>query len=229
MELFHVRWEEMPENATLIMGFSGWGNIGHLVMNHLVETLPVKPIGYFGSTSWFHEGRLETPITLYQYDQEGSAYLLLCPRVMFPIVGEEAVQSDFWEMLVEDMLSIEGLERVIYIAGLREDTRGFGSKEWLATVPTRDYINKYEINRTLEEHLSMVGPLSLTLLMATAEKVPALALLGYCGTYQSDYDATKIVLGALEKYTGLRANQDQVIEFDSSFIHQPVEEIDDFE
>lgn len=229
MELFHVRWEEIPQNATLIMGFSGWGNLGHLIMNHLVETLPVESVGFFGSTSWFHKGRLETPMTLYRYDQGAHKYLLLCPRVMFPVVGEEAVQSDFWELIVDDMLSIEALERIIILAGLREDTRSFGSKEWLALVPTRDYEAKYGLKRSLEDHLSMVGPLSITLVMATAKKVPAVALLGYCGTYQSDYDAAMVVLGALEEYTGLNVQKTYVEEFDNSFITDTtVEDLEDF-
>jgi len=229
VELFHVRWKEIPQNATLVIGFSGWGNIGHLVMNHLVETLPVQSVGFFGSTSWFHKGRLETPMTLYRYDQEERSYLLLCPRVVFPVVGEEAVQSDFWELLVDDMLSIESLERVVILAGLREETRSFGSKDWLALVPTRDYEEKYELERTLEEHLSMVGPLSIALIMATAHKIPALALLGYCGTFQSDYDAAKVVLKALEEYTGLQVKKDFVEEFDSGFITEPeAEDLEDF-
>lgn len=228
MELFHVRWEDIPKNATLIMGFSGWGNLGHLVMNHLAEVLPVEPVGFFGNSTWYHKGRLEAPMTLYQYIQSEQKYLFLCPRVMFPVVGEEALQSEFWELLVEDMLSIEGLNQVIIIAGLREETRTFGNKDWVALIPTRDYQEKFGIKRSLENHLSMVGPLSVTLMKATADKVPALAILGYCGTYQADYVAAKVVLGALEEHAGLRVGREHIIEFDASFIAEPIEDLEDF-
>lgn len=210
------------------MGFSGWGNLGHLVMNHLAEVLPVKPVGFFGNSTWYHKGRLEASMTLYQYIQGKQKYLFLCPRVIFPVVGEEALQSEFWELLVEDMLSIEGLEKVIIIAGLREETRSFGNKDWVALIPTRDYQEKFGIKRSIENHLSMVGPLSVTLMKATADKVPALAILGYCGTYQTDYVAAKVVLKALEEYVGLRVGREQIIEFDTSFITEPIEDLEDF-
>lgn len=188
----------------------------------------MEPVGFFGNSTWYHKERLEAPMTLYQYIQGEQKYLLLCPRVMFPVVGEEALQSEFWELLVEDMLSIEGLERVIIIAGLREETRSFGNKDWVAVIPTRDYQEKFGIKRSLENHLSMVGPLSVTLMKATADKVPALAILGYCGTYQADYVAAKVVLEALEEYAGLRVGREHIIEFDTSFIAEPIEDLEDF-
>ena len=90
----------IDEDTTVIIGFSGYGSVGRLVANHLAEAFRVTSIGYWGPVSWFHNDRLEAPITVFKLDIKSNdpqeKFVLVTSRLNVPVVGIRALPDVFW-------------------------------------------------------------------------------------------------------------------------------------
>ena len=211
----------IDSNTTVILGFSGYGSVGTAVLNHMVEELQVKSIGYWGTMSWFHRGILESPITIYKLDMnskdENEKFVLVTSRLPIPVVGYEALPDAFWRWLSSEILSWNA-KRYIIIGGLREEVRNSSNDSWITLIPTIEYTNIFGTKRTFKDDLSIKGPISFLLTEGTAFGFPVLAILSYCNTYDTDIDAGLMALKELEIHLDLGLKSDTLTEFDSSFL-----------
>jgi len=209
--LFAVDPDSINKKATLITGFTGFGNVGYIVMNHLAESLPLKSISFWGSSSWMHRGRLEAPITIYTNNEE-SLYFLV-PRIPLPVT---AAPHQFWDMMMAQIIDW-GLERYVFIGGLREVTRRPGDHKWAAYVTTPEYETEYKIHTTIGEDLAMIGPLSSILTHGTSKKQKVIALLMYCSEEEDEFASETAIL-ELNKLLDVQFPGAPLKHFDNSFV-----------
>lgn len=229
---FNINTDYIDKETTVILGFSGYGSVGNVVLNHLIETLPVTSIGFWGSISWFHQGNLETPITIYTLDINSTEIkdkiVLVASRLPVPVVGYDALPDAFWKWLSEEILSWKA-KRYIVIGGLREDIRKTTDEEWTSLIPTPMYTELYGTQRTFKDQQTIKGPLNFLLTEGTAFQQSVLAILSYCNTYDIDIDASVLALKELEKIVGDNLHSDKLVEFDSSFLEGEMELISEGE
>ncbi|MHA1302746.1 MAG: PAC2 family protein [Candidatus Heimdallarchaeaceae archaeon] len=213
--------ELIDENTTVIIGFSGFGSVGRLAVNHIVETFDVKAIGYWGPVSWFHNGRLESPVTIYQLnlksDDPNEKFILISSRLNVPVIGYNALPDIFWKLLSKEILSWKA-KRYIAIGGLREEIRESSDSSWVALIPSPRYTKLYGTQRTFKDHLSIKGPISYLLMESTAFSYPTLAVLSYCNTFDADIEAALIALKELETHLNIDLKSQNLNLFDFSFI-----------
>ena len=211
----------IDSNTTVILGFTGYGSIGTAVLNHLIEELEVKSIGYWGTMSWFHKNNLEAPITIYnlnlQSEDEKEKFVLVTSRLPIPVVGLEALPDAFWKWLAGEISSWKA-KRYIIIGGLREEIRNSSDDSWVTLIPTTKYTEIYGTKRNFREDLSIKGPINFLLYEGFAFNYPILAILSYCNTYDIDLDAALLALKELEKHVKLDLKSENITEFDSTLL-----------
>ncbi|MFV2015983.1 MAG: PAC2 family protein, partial [Candidatus Heimdallarchaeota archaeon] len=196
----------------VIIGFSGFGNVGYLSLTHLVETVDVTSIAFWGNSSWYHKGRLESLLTVYEH--ASSKTIIVLPRLP---VHVSTVPQKYWDELAREILGWK-LKEYIIIGGLREETRHFGSVDWAAYAPTPKWQSKYDHKRNLLDKLPMIGPLSSFMTIGTTLDLPVLGLLAYC-ELEEDPSAAMIAVKELEKLTGIEIpSKNQLVRFDFSFV-----------
>ncbi|MHA2098333.1 MAG: PAC2 family protein [Candidatus Kariarchaeaceae archaeon] len=196
----------------VVIGFSGFGNVGYLSLTHIVETVEVKSIAYWGNSSWYHKNRLESLLTVYEHAE--SKTIIVLPRLP---VHVSSVPQKYWDELAKEILGWKCNEYII-IGGLREETRHFGSVDWAAYVPSPAWMEKYNRKRTLNDHLPMIGPLSSFISIGSTYELPVLGLLAYC-ELEEDPSAALVVIAELEKLTGIIIpKKSELVRFDFSFV-----------
>lgn len=232
----------VDSDTTVILGFTGYGSVGTTVLNHLVEEVDVKSVGFWGNMSWFHKDNIEAPITIYTMKTDTDSkekVILVASRLPIPVVGYDALPDAFWKWLAQEILSWNA-KRYIIIGGLREDVRDTTDDTWIALVPTNRYTEIYGTKRTFRDDLSIRGPISFLLTEGTAYNVPILAILSYCNTYDVDYDAALMALKEVETHLNQDLHSSEINEFDTSFLETQIayyqenedidsEDFDDFE
>lgn len=200
----------------VIVGFSGFGNVGYLSLTHLVETVDMTSIAFWGNSSWYHKNRLESLLTVYEH--ASSKTIIVLPRLPIHV---NTVPQKYWDELVREILGWK-LKEYIIIGGLREETRHLGSVEWAAYVPTPKWQQMHEHKRSLMDKLAMIGPLSSFITNGITLDLPVLGLLAYC-ELEEDPSAAMVVVNEIEKLTGIEIpNKTQLVHFDFSFIPSAV-------
>ncbi len=196
----------------VIIGFSGFGNVGYLSLTHIVETVELQSIAYWGNSSWYHKNRLESILTVYEHSP--SKTIIVLPRLPIHV---STIPQKYWDDLAQEILSWKCKEYII-IGGLKEDTRHFGSVEWAAFVPSPKWQTKHDTKRSLMDHLPMIGPLSSFITIGTTFQLAVLGLLAFC-ELEEDPSAAMVVVHEIEKITGIPIdNKTSLIRFDFSFV-----------
>ncbi|MHA2502859.1 MAG: PAC2 family protein [Candidatus Kariarchaeaceae archaeon] len=200
------------QNYQVLIGFSGFGNVGYLALTHFVETLELTSIAFWGNSSWYHRGNLESVLTVYKHEPSKTIFVLT--RMPLHV---STVPQKFWDQLSMDLLRWNA-RRYIMVGGLREETRRFGSTDWAAFAPTPAWTEKFGDHRSFGDNLAMIGPLSYMLINGTALNIPVLGLLAYCN-FDEDKDAAFFAVKKIDELCGLHGtHNDFLAEFDYNFI-----------
>ena len=196
----------------VVIGISGFGNVGFLALTHMIETLPVKSIAYWGDSSWFYKGNIEALVTAYMHESSKSIFV-----VTRAPIHVSSVPQRFWDAIVRDLMKWQA-KKYIVIGGLRESTRSPQNSNWVAYAPTRHWMEKYGHTQQLNDKLLMIGPLSSVLLYGSAFEVPALGMLVY-SNFEEDPEATIVALNEIEKLCDIRIPEKKDLkQFDYSFL-----------
>jgi len=203
---------EIFEDYQMLVGFSGFGNVGYLSLTHLVESLDLSTVAFWGNSSWYHRGNIESVLTIYKH--EPSKTIIVLTRLPIHV---STVPQRFWDQLASDLL-LWNCSKYIIVGGLREDTRRLGSTSWAAFVPTPSWTEHFGDERTFGDQLAMIGPLSSFLLRGTALQLPVLGLLAYCN-YEEDPEAALFAVREITKLCGIDLPSASHLErFEYSFI-----------
>ena len=196
----------------VLIGFSGFGNVGYLTLTHLVETLDLESIAFWGNSSWYHRGNIESLLTVYKHKQ--SKTIIVLPRIPIHV---STISQRYWDQLAQDVLNWN-CAKYIVVGGLREETRTIKSGEWAALVPTPNWTENFGDKRTFGDHLAMIGPLSSFLILGTALNLSVLGLLAYCN-FEEDPEAALFAVTKIENLCNMTISQKNHLQrFDYSFI-----------
>jgi predicted ATP-grasp superfamily ATP-dependent carboligase len=202
----------IPNDYSVVVGFSGFGNVGYLSLTHIVENLELETFAYWGHSSWFYKDRLESVVTAYIHHK--SKTIIIVPRLPIHVTQ---VSQQVWDEFVLELLSWNCKEYFV-IAGLREETRSSESTEWAAFVPSKAYQKEHGTKRTFGDQLAMIGPLSSFLIYGNSLNKNVLGILAY-SNFEEDPEASLMVLKEIEKLVGLKVpTTGGLSRFDFSFI-----------
>src|SRR3989344_5315375 len=114
-----IRLQQKPKGATLIEGFPGFGLIGTIVTEFLIDQLKAECIGTIlvpelPAMATIHDHQLVYPIGIF-YDRKHNLMIL---HIIMPIHGIEWKLSGMItklakELAFKDILSIEGVNSVV--------------------------------------------------------------------------------------------------------------------
>ena len=196
----------------VIIGFSGFGNVGYLSLTHLIETLDLKSIAFWGHTTWFHKNRLESLLTVFEHEETKT--ILIAPRLPIHVT---TIPQRYWDALATEILAWN-CKKYFIIAGLREETRNTTSREWAAYVTTPLWEQKYSPKKNLRDRLAMIGPLSSFISLGTSLDQAVLGILAYCN-YEEDPESAINVLKEIERLCNFPVEINGALSrFDFSFV-----------
>jgi len=200
------------EDYQVLIGFSGFGNVGFLALTHLVESLDLESIAFWGNSSWYHRGNLESLLTVYKH--EPSKTIIVITRLPIHV---STVPQRFWDQLAQDLL-LWNARKYIIVGGLRESTRSATSSAWAAFAPSPEWTRKFGDERSFGDNLAMIGPLSSFLVKGTALDLPILGLLAYCN-FEEDPEAALFATKEIVKLCGIKLPEPTTLKrFNYSFI-----------
>ncbi len=201
---------KVPENATLITGYHGLGEVGYLSTAHLIRTLDAKRVGFVKSDMLplfvsVEEGRLVLPFELYYYKPKKMVFFI--PRFQ-PHASE---QWGFIEKLAEWIVE-QKFSEILLLGGL--DASFKEDEEEMRCVPTeayKDKIDKWSIP-ILEEGLFVAGPLALMLAELEIRGAAGMGILTYATRGRPDPRSAATMLEKINEVFGVTANVAELIE-----------------
>jgi uncharacterized protein len=208
----HGEVPERFENTVLVTGFMGFGLVGFITTDFLVNKLKPKKIGYFVTkylpeqVSYSEERGIELPFELYYYEaQEGKNLLILVNRWV-PVTVERFAYADY----IVRWAKKKGVEAIFSFGGLDNSYRE-DPKERLRWVKTSYYDGPLPEGKPMTGGLKVVGPLALLLAAAETRKFPALAILPYCESMRQDPRASAVGLEEFAKLVGLKIDVEELV------------------
>ncbi|MFC1728191.1 proteasome assembly chaperone family protein [Nanoarchaeota archaeon] len=198
-----IKLLKKPKNPTIIEGFPGFGLIGTVVTEFLLDHLDVESIGTIVSKDIpamiaIHEGKVVSPIEIF-YNKK---YNLVILHVVTSVVGLE------WDMAqtvidlakqlnAKELVSIEGVGSANAIG----DSRTF----YYSNVPAkRKKFEQIKINQ-LKEGIVM-GVTGTLLLKAKTFKQPLSCIFAETRSDLPDSKAAARVVQVLDSYLGLKVD-----------------------
>jgi uncharacterized protein len=196
-----VKLTKKPKNCTLIEGFPGFGLVGTIASEFLLDHLKVEQIGkiFFDempATVAIHEGEVVEPLGIF-YNKK---YNLVLLRAITASSGMEWKLSD----MVIDLSKQLNIKEIICLEGV-------GSSEETATSRVFFYSNNEEnrnkFNKIKVEPLKegiIIGVTGAVILRA--EKIPVNCIFAETHTNLPDSKAAAKVVEVLDKYLGLKVD-----------------------
>ncbi len=198
-----VRFVKLPnfpeslEGAKLITGFMGFGYVGFLSTEYLVDKLGMRKIGYFvtkylpDQVSYSEKRSLELPFEVY-FDEKNNLLVLLNRWI-----PHEVERFRYTEYVVK-WAKKNGVEAIYGLGGLDKSFKE-KAEEMLRWVKTTYYKGPLPNAKPMPEGLKVIGPLALMLAAAEINEFPMLALLPFCESSRQDPRASAIGIVELSK------------------------------
>ncbi len=197
--------KEKYEGANLVTGFMGFGFVGILSTEYLVEKLDMVKVGFFvtkyipDQVSYSERYSLELPFELYYYEKAN--VLVLLNRW----IPHEVEKFRYAQYVVKWAKKV-GVKAIYGLGGLDSSFKEDPS-ETLRWVKTSYYREPLPKAKPMVGGLKVVGPLAHLLIAAETERYPMLALLPYCeSANRQDPRASAIGLTELAKLIGLEVD-----------------------
>jgi uncharacterized protein len=196
-----IELKEKPKNPIIIQGFPGFGLVGTISTEFLIDHLKTKLIGKIFLDDMpamvaIHEGKVVEPIGIY-YNKENNIMLV---HGINSVVGSEwkiteEVSKIADELKAREIVSLEGVAGGEEIVESR--TFFFASKD----------INKDKLKKANCEELKegiIMGVTGATLLKI--EKIPTTCIFAETHSNLPDSKAAAKIIEVLDKYLGLKVD-----------------------
>ena len=209
IEFILLEGEENVSECTLVGGYFGLGRVGYLSINHLIENLDVRLIGYINSdfippfVSMYSE-KMRAPFELWRHKN-----LIILATHFEPYKYE---QRSFAEALVKFAKS-NNLSSIIQIGGL--DKRYQPDPEFNATVVVSnsyDQENKGPKIPVMDEGLYVTGPAALVMLYSQYFSMASILLLPYAERSRPDPKAAAIAISTINDLIGIDCDVEALID-----------------
>lgn len=188
------------EGFTAISGFKGFGAVGIITVQYVVEKLGMRKVGII--TTKYHpeyvfrdDNGLSYPYEIYASDEH--KLIALVNREL----PDERIRMEYvWK--ITRMLKSRGVEKVLLVGGL--DSRYKDSPEerlrWLAN---SHYKGPTLTEPLFEKGLLIVGPLALQLMVGDIIGLPMLVLLPYAKADAPDPAAASVAVDKVNELLNL--------------------------
>jgi len=196
-----IKLTKKPQNVTIIEGFPGFGLVGTIASEFLLEHLDCEMIGKYWfeempATIAIHEGKVINPVGVYFCKK----YNLVLIHAITSITGIE------WKLatLVNDIAKTLKAKEIVSLEGV-------GS----ATPSESHRVFYFTNNKTKEKKLKQIGvePLKEGIIMGATsamlvqtEKIPLSCIFAETHSQMPDSQAAARVVETLDKYLGLKVD-----------------------
>ncbi len=208
----NIKLSSEPQNVTIVSGFPGFGMVGTIATEFLIEHLETEHIGRvvlekMPAIIAIHEGQLVEPMAVYYNKQ----YNLVIVHSIFGQPGSEwkvaeAILELASRFKAKELISLEGV-------GTQSDTENPLSF-YYTTSHERDIKFKSLKMEKLNEGIVM-GVTSA--LMLTAENIPVSCLFAETHTDMPDSNAAAKIIQSLDSYLELNVDYKPLLEMAEKF------------
>ncbi|MEK6869450.1 MAG: PAC2 family protein, partial [Nanoarchaeota archaeon] len=196
-----IKLSKKPKNCILIEGFPGFGLVGTIASEFLLEHLKFEQIGKIMSddmpaTVAIHEGKVVEPLGIF-YNKK---YKIVLLHAITASSGLEWKLAD----IVVDLAAKLNAKEVISLEGVGSSEETTTSRVFYYSKNEKNR-KKFEKNKVeqLKEGI-IIGVTGAILLRA--EKVPVSCIFAETHTNLPDSKAAAKVIGVLDKYIGLKVD-----------------------
>lgn len=192
----------------IVQAFTGSGMVASIAAHHLIEDLGLKEKGYVQLKGipplvTVKDGRIQQPIRLYESNDVG---LLMC---------ETTIPQELIEDVINQLMcwyKSKDPSWVVVIGGLPTNRRSKGGPPEYHCICNDQTVCDQIENKNLKimENGAVYGSIAQSLLEATIQGMPCLAILGECIATIPDYSATLVVLEALAKSLNLTISTEKL-------------------
>jgi len=197
-----------PAGKTIVTGFQGLGYVGAVSVDHLINELRAKRVGYVETTFVppvvVVSGKgLQLPYEIYEYRD------ILIFR--FEGLPMNRASSVVMHELVKWSKQNE-IQRIIAIGGLNNSYKE-GENDIVRFIANKAYEKVYgQVKPLVQEGIQIIGPLALILNYAEIYEIPALALLAYANPDRIDHRGAANALISLSKLISVDISVDKLVE-----------------
>ena len=190
-----------PKKSTIIEGFPGYGLVGTIVTNYLIDKLNAKPIGTIWAKEFkpivaIHKSTLVHPLEIYHNKKHNIV-------IVQALNSAKDMEWDIADLLVQLADQIDSPE-IISIDGVGQLTPTKTSNVYYFTNNTRKE-KKLKIAKVTPLNEGIVMGVSAALLMQSTKR-DIVSLFAETQTGLPDREAAAEVIKVLDKYLGLKVN-----------------------
>ncbi|UXD21094.1 carboxylate-amine ligase [Ignicoccus pacificus DSM 13166] len=192
------------EGYVLVTGFMGFGYVGYLATEYLVNKLNMRKVGFFitkylpDQVSYSERNGLELPFELYL--DEKNKLLVLLNRW----IPHEVERFRYADYVVRWSIK-HGIVKVYGLGGLDKSFKEEPS-ETLRWIKTSAYEGPLPDAKPMPEGLKVVGPLAHLLASSEIRGLPMLALLPFCESSRQDPRASATGIVELAKLLNIQVD-----------------------
>ena len=196
-----IKLTKKPKNCKLIEGFPGFGLVGTIASEFLLDHLKFEQIGKIifddmPATIAIHQGKVIEPLGIF-YNKEYNLVLL------HAITASSGIEWKLSEMVV-DLIKLLNIKEVICLEGV-----GSGEETTTSRVfyHSNNEKNKNKFEKIKVEQLKEGIIIGVTgAVLVRAEKVPISCIFAETHTSPPDSKAAAKIIEVLDKYLGLKVN-----------------------
>ena len=209
--MMQIQLNKKPKNVTLIEGFPGFGLVGTITTEYLLQHLKCEPIGSFWleempATVVVHDGKFIPPIGLY-YNKE---YNIVVVHAITGTAGVEWLIADYIQeiakqLTAKEIITIEGV-------GAAEESEESQVFYYATNQKKKDQMKKLGVN-ALQEGI-IIGVTSALMLKTKTEMI---ALFADTHSKLPDSKAASKIIEVLDKYLGLKIDPKPLVQTAEKF------------
>lgn len=197
-----------PKGKTIVTGFQGLGYVGAMSVDHLIEVLNARRVGYVDTThmppiALVKDGGLRFPYEIYEHND-----LLLFRFENLPMGRAVAIITHELVKWAKEV----GIRRIIAIGGLNQNFKE-DEGDLVRYAANETYERIYgDVKPKVQDGIQIVGPLALILNYSDMFEMPALALLSYASPDRVDPRGAANALLALSDLLNIEVSVDELLE-----------------
>ncbi len=204
-----VTFRDIPPGTVFVTGFAGFGMVGYLAVDYLVNKLQPERVGFIvtkylpDTVSYSPRYGIETPFELYLYEDR----VLILHNRWLP----HPLERGYFAKAITKWLKKIKIKYALLIGGLDKTFQKEPNSK-LMWVKTSHYKGEVPEEKNLPEGLHIVGPLALLLAMMEIEGLPALTILPFCESARQDPRAAAVAVEYVSNKLNLPIDTKELIE-----------------
>ena len=193
---------ETPKNPIIIEGFPGFGLVGTISTEYLINTLKAKMIGYIKMEEAppmlaIHEGEIVKPLGVF-YDKKNNLVIL---HVMTNVAGFEWKLS---EKIIELHQKLNAKE-IISIEGVGSMKLSGDSKSYFFSNKSI-FAKKFKSHKIDPLNEGIIMGVTATLMLQADSEIPISCIFAETHSNLPDSKAAAKIIEVLDKYLGLKVD-----------------------